>query len=684
MKGINLQNLCRANKWPEVRKYLSSDAAEDEKKYNIMYRDDDWGRTCLYTVCYSDAPDDIVEAMINSGGKELVMKADDNNNDTVLHTACDYGASYDIIKMLIEVGGKDLVMAKNNDGNTALYFLCQSIEEDTKVAEKVKLIFQVGDANLLLSICSDDYWSEVRKYLSSDAAEEEKRSNIMYRNHDGTCVHAACYYGAPDDIIKTLLDIGGKELVMEIDNNDDTALHSAFMNDASCNIIKMLIEVGGKDLIMAMGERDKTALHFLCSNNHNYADDIIKTLLDIGGKELVMQLDDDNCTVLHLAFCRESCINKMHNIIKMIIEVGGKYLVMAKDWNGDTALHNLCWFIKRHTKAAEIINIILQVGDTNLLLSTKNHDGNTPLEIATDRGASKEIQKLLTVQSNSKRKPCVAEHQEEGEEVGSGAQSQSSKRSRIGNAADTGSKVKLEVGLKGKLEVGSKIKLEAESKENYSERVNATSSSSGNLILDKVPSPSSTSDGIQPTRWSNRARKPSARSHEDLMSITSIFDIPIPPMEPTMGESFNIVGKRTLPSSNENKLTVRKSSPVSKPPVVGNFKVFCKISRNDSVLESTYSDASAFTSSFNIGFMTLPCSSTSTFADARSTMLSDLDEDCLPHKWKFFVPYLGPMSIKQEARSGSILQFLKNAMHGDQFGDGTAKSPLRVFIYEYK
>jgi hypothetical protein len=242
------------------------------------------------------------------------------------------------------------------------------------------------------------------------------------------------------------------------------------------------------------------------------------------------------------------------------------------------------------------------------------------------------------------------------------------------------SKVKLEVGSKGKLEVGSKIKLEAESKENYSERASSTS--------DKVPSPASTSDGIQPTRWSNRARKPSARSHEDLTAITSIFDIPIPPTEPSMKppmeESFNIVRKRTLPSSNENKLTVRKSSPVSKPPVVGNFKVFCKISRNDSVLESTYSDASAFTSSFNIGFMTLPCSSTSTFADARSIMLSDLDEDCLPHKWKFFVPYLGPMSIKQEARSGSILQFLKNATHGDQFGDGTAKNPLRVFIYEYK
>jgi hypothetical protein len=462
MKGINLLNLCRANKWPEVRKYLSSNAAEEEKKSNIMYRDHYWGRTSLYAACYRDTPDDIVEAMINIGGKELVMKADDYNNDTALHYACINGfgtTSYNIIKMLIEVGGKDLVMAKNNDGNTAL--------------------------------------------------------------------------------------------------------------------------------------------------------------------------------------------------------------------------HRLCLCIKSHTKDAEKVKLILQVGDANLLLSTKNRFGQTPLEIG--KGASKEIQKLLTVQSNSKRKPGDVEHQEEGEGSGAVSQSQSSKRSRIGNAADTGSKVKLEVGLKGKLEVGSKIKLEAESKENFSERANATSSSSGNLILDKVPSPSSTSDGIQPTRWSNRARKPSARSHEDLMSIPSIFDIPIPLMEPSIGESLNIVGKRTLPSSNENQLTVRKSSPVSKPPVVGNFKVFCKISRNDSVLESTYSDASAFTSSFNIGFMTLPCSSTSTFADARSTMLSDLDEDCLPHKWKFFVPYLGPMSIKQEARSGSILQFLKNTTHGDQFGDGTAKKPFEGF-----
>jgi ankyrin repeat protein len=161
------------------------------------------------------------------------------------------------------------------------------------------------------------------RVISSDAAEEEKKSNVMYCTSYGTCLHKACDRDAPDDIIKTLLDIGGKDLVMMIDNIDRTALHDACYSGASYNIIKMLIEVGGKDL------------------------------------------------------------------------------VMAKNKNGNTALHNLCWYIRSHTKVAQKIKLILEVGDANLLLSTKNRVGKTPLKIATGRGASKTIKNLLTLQSNS-------------------------------------------------------------------------------------------------------------------------------------------------------------------------------------------------------------------------------------------------------------------------------------------
>eukprot|EP00979_Chaetoceros_neogracilis_P004839 scaffold842_cov287-Chaetoceros_neogracile.AAC.2 len=151
MKGSNLYLLCKTKKWSEARKYLSSDAAEEEKKSNIMYRNDFFERTSLYAACFFDAPDDIMKAMLDIGGKELVMEVD-LCDQTVLHSACENGASYDIIKMLIEVGGKDLVMAKDNNGDTALHWLlCRWIEEHTKAAEKIELILQAGNNTLLLS-----------------------------------------------------------------------------------------------------------------------------------------------------------------------------------------------------------------------------------------------------------------------------------------------------------------------------------------------------------------------------------------------------------------------------------------------------------------------------------------------------------------------------------------------------
>jgi hypothetical protein len=84
-----------------------------------------------------------------------------------------------------------------------------------------------------------------------------------------------------------------------------------------------------------------------------------------------------------------------------LILVGGKDLIMAKDeGGGDTALHWLCYNSNDHHDADDKIKLFLQVGDVDLLLATHNHDGKTPLEIATDQqGACNKIMKLLTVQS---------------------------------------------------------------------------------------------------------------------------------------------------------------------------------------------------------------------------------------------------------------------------------------------
>ena len=118
----------------------------------------------------------------------------------------------------------------------------------------------------LFNLCVAKEWPDVRKYVSSDAAEEEKKSNIMRCNDDGiTCLHLACGRDPPDNIIKAMLDIGGKELFMMTDDDDRTSLHYACITGASYNIIKMLIEVGGKDLVMTKTKGGGgTALYFLC------------------------------------------------------------------------------------------------------------------------------------------------------------------------------------------------------------------------------------------------------------------------------------------------------------------------------------------------------------------------------------------------------------------------------------
>ena len=142
----------------------------------------------------------------------------------------------------------------------------------------------------LCRLCNTKEWSEMRNYLSSDAAEEEKKSNIMYHGFYGTCLHAAVYRDAPADIIKAMIDIGGKRLVMKIDVVDGTVLHTACMNGASYNIIKMLIDVGGKDLIMAKNNDGNTALHWLYPfiEGHTKAAEIIKLFLQIGDANLLL------------------------------------------------------------------------------------------------------------------------------------------------------------------------------------------------------------------------------------------------------------------------------------------------------------------------------------------------------------------------------------------------------------
>jgi len=86
----------------------------------------------------------------------------------------------------------------------------------------------------------------------------------------------------------------------------------------------------------------------------------------------------------------------------------------------------------------------------------------------------------------------------------------------------------------------------------------------------------------------------------------------------------------------------------------------------------------------NVGFVKLSSLKSSTFADARVAISEDLETTAkTPHKeWRFFVPGLGPVSIKQESNLGALYVFLRQTTMDQHLGDGTLLHPIKVFLVE--
>ena len=75
-----------------------------------------------------------------------------------------------------------------------------------------------------------------------------------------------------------------------------------------------------------------------------------------------------------------------------------------------------------------------------------------------------------------------------------------------------------------------------------------------------------------------------------------------------------------------------------------------------------------------------------TFAAIRRVIQSDLDDDVLPDKqWKFYVPKLGPMSVKQEGKVGpasillSTTKGMTEGLNGALFALIFRDCPLATF-----
>ncbi|GFH53528.1 hypothetical protein CTEN210_10004 [Chaetoceros tenuissimus] len=142
------------------------------------------------------------------------------------------------------------------------------------------------NGSILLSLCCQKRWNEVRTYLQSD--DIDKIQYISFHKGSGwNSLHKICGKSdTPLDILKLMVKIGGKDLILQSNLFGNTVLHISCWHDVSIDAIQCFVDTGGKDLIMLCNRHGNTALHEACRNSIGN-DSVIKLLIDKAGPELL-------------------------------------------------------------------------------------------------------------------------------------------------------------------------------------------------------------------------------------------------------------------------------------------------------------------------------------------------------------------------------------------------------------
>ena len=224
----------------------------------------------------------------------------------------------------------------------------------------------------------------------------------------------------------------------------------------------------------------------------------------------------------------------------------------------------------------------------------------------------------------------------------------------------------------------------------------------------------STSNDLVPTRRSNRSIKPSSimasiqdqkETEKKLKTKKSSQKEHSPHQQLSEQHISSGAVKTNRQSINDAILSMHHGANQIEETFDSEYddQFFCKILRKVNItkqqqqkIEDEENDYNVHDlgHDINIGFVTLSKSS-STFADARKKILSEIDDDMLTmstnptpagkkknnNNWKFYIPHLGPMSKKQETKYGCMYDMLMRNGDG-RIGNGTSRYPLKVIIYD--
>ncbi|GFH46430.1 hypothetical protein CTEN210_02904 [Chaetoceros tenuissimus] len=185
--------------------------------------------------------------------------------------------------------------------------------EDDSDSEELEWVQETSE--FLLEACQNREWQTFEKFLSDESISKRKKKLVLEEEKE--CRNLALRRGAPLDVIKYLVQIEGADMISK---GDCSWLHLALMyHSTTFEIVKLLVDIGGKKLVNMQSNhpehRKRTALHIHLGLS--WADSkpvklhrkIIELLMRVGGVELLEIEDEDGYRIV------DYCLEHERNII---------------------------------------------------------------------------------------------------------------------------------------------------------------------------------------------------------------------------------------------------------------------------------------------------------------------------------------------------------------------------------
>ena len=354
------------------------------------------GNTALHLLCMTEGNDlytihKIAKKLLDHGGVDYLLI--ENNEGK---SALDYDVDHRVIRPNIIYDNLlwNAFEAENLEDLKKIFSI-----EKVRNCGKYEGSYYPRYDNLIRKYIDVRDWEKVRKMLSFDgilhkSAIVDSKSGLVYQGPSGVVYYAhfnmlqkLIFENPPFDIAEKFIRLAGEDgIVNSYSYAFGSLFHLCLENDYDDDILKLLVEIGGKGMLLQQEEDSGySVLHSMIRSGCET--DLIEMAVEKGGTDL-LSLRNSSCgeTALHLA-CSEGVDTAT---ITALARASPKKVLLAKNERGKIALH-LALQNKLDFKSIEMI--LTRYHDKQVSMQTIS--GELALHIACEHGASKEVLNLL-------------------------------------------------------------------------------------------------------------------------------------------------------------------------------------------------------------------------------------------------------------------------------------------------